>query len=85
MGENKVTINRKRHILKAITWNVLAMTTTYIVLTKLPPVFGLDGISKEGAGFLVIVDRVIKLVFYYGHERAWFTSNFGVIKPKKKD
>ena len=76
----KVSIDRRRHILKAITWNLLAMSTTYLVLTLLPPFFGLQGISKEGAGFLTIVDRVIKLIFYYGHERLWFASNYGVKK-----
>ena len=35
---------------------------------------------KGGAGFLVILDRIVKLVFYYFHERVWFTSNFGVVK-----
>ena len=78
----KLSINRKRHILKAITWNLLAMTTTYLVLTLIPPYFGLKGIPKEGASFLTSIDRVIKLVFYYGHERAWFASNFGVTKNK---
>lgn len=77
---SKVSIDRKRHVLKAITWNLLAMTTTYLVLRLLPPFFGLEGISKEGAGFLTILDRIIKLVFYYGHERVWFSSNFGVKK-----
>ena len=77
---SKVSIDRKRHVLKAITWNLLAMTTTYLVLTLLPPFLGLQGISKEGAGFLTILDRIIKLVFYYGHERVWFSSNFGVKK-----
>ena len=77
---NKVIIDRKRHIYKALTWNLLAMATTYLVLTILPPFFGLTGISKEGAGFLVVVDRLLKLIFYYGHERAWFSSNFGVKK-----
>ena len=77
---NKVSIDRKRHVLKAITWNLLAMTTTYLVLTLLPPILGLQGISKEGAGFLTILDRIIKFVFYYGHERVWFSSNFGVKK-----
>jgi len=61
----------------------LAMTTTYLVLTILPPYFGLQGVSKEGAGFLTVLDRVIKLILYYGHERAWFSSNWGVIKQKK--
>ena len=78
----KLSINRKRHILKAITWNLLAMTTTYLVLTLIPPYFGLKGISKEGASFLTVIDRAIKLVFYYGHERAWLASNFGVTKNK---
>ena len=40
----------------------------------------LEPISKEGAGFLVILDRVVKLISYYLHERAWFSSNFGVVK-----
>jgi len=77
---SKVEINRKRHIFKAITWNVLAMLTTYVVLTELPPIIDLKPISKEGAGFLVALDRIAKLVFYYFHERLWFKSNFGVIK-----
>ena len=84
MSENKEKNNRKRHILKAVTWNLLAMTTTYLVLTILPPYLGLKGISKEGAGFLTIVDRLLKLVFYYGHERAWFNSNYGLVKTNKK-
>ena len=80
---NYVNIDKKRHLIKALSWNLLAMTTTYLVLTILPPYFGLTGISKEGAGFLTIVDRVIKLILYYGHERTWFLSNWSVIKTKK--
>ena len=79
----KVSIDRKRHIFKALTWNLLAMTTTYIVLTELPPLLDLKAISKEGAGFLVALDRVAKLIFYYFHERAWFASNWGVVKTTK--
>ncbi len=73
----KVNINRKRHIAKAITWNLLAMSTTYIVLLELPPFFDLQPISKSGAGFLVAVDRVLKLVFYYFHETTWTKSSWG--------
>ena len=79
---SKVKISKKRHLGKAISWNFLAMVTTYVVLTQLPPLFDLKPISKEGAGFLVILDRVVKLIFYYIHERTWFASNWGVIKPK---
>ena len=35
---------KRKHLFKAITWNLLAMTTTYIVLTMLPPFFDLEGI-----------------------------------------
>ena len=82
---SKVNVNKKRHLMKAISWNLLAMTTTYIVLTQLPPYFDLQPISKEGAGFLVVLDRVIKLIFYYAHERAWFASNWGVVKKQDKE
>ena len=80
---SKVKINRTRHILKAITWNLLAMTTTFVVLSYLPQFFGLKPLDKSSVGWLVILDRVLKLLFYYFHERAWFTSNLGVIKPPK--
>ena len=79
----KSKINRRRHILKAITWNLLAMTTTFLVLSYLPPFFGFEALDKSSVGWLVILDRIVKLIFYYFHERAWFASNFGVIKPKK--
>lgn len=78
---SKVKINRKRHVFKAITWNLLAMTTTFVVLSYLPPYFGFEPIDKSSVGWLVILDRVAKLIFYYLHERAWFSSNWGVIKP----
>ena len=77
---SKVKINKTRHILKAITWNLLAMTTTFVVLSYLPQFFGLKPLDKSSVGWLVILDRVLKLLFYYFHERVWFASNFGVIK-----
>jgi uncharacterized membrane protein len=80
---SKVKINKTRHILKAITWNLLAMTTTFVVLSYLPQFFGLKPLDKSSVGWLVILDRVLKLLFYYFHERAWFKSNLGVIKPPK--
>jgi len=80
---SKVKINKTRHILKAITWNLLAMTTTFVVLSYLPQFFGLKPLDKSSVGWLVILDRVLKLLFYYFHERVWFASNWGVIKPLK--
>jgi len=80
---SKVKINKTRHILKAITWNLLAMTTTFVVLSYLPQFFGLKPLDKSSVGWLVILDRVLKLLFYYFHERVLFASNLGVIKPLK--
>ena len=77
---SKVAINKKRHIFKAITWNLLAMTTTFFVLSYLPPYFGFEPIEKSSVGWLVVLDRAAKLIFYYLHERAWFSLNFGVVK-----
>ena len=82
---NKSKINRSRHIFKAITWNLIAMSTTFIVLTYLPPFFGFDSLDKSSVGWLVVLDRLVKLIFYYFHERVWFSSKYGVIKTKKNN
>ena len=79
----KGDIDKKRHLAKAITWNLLAMTTTFFVLSFLPPFFGFEPLDKSSVGWLVMVDRIAKLIFYYLHERTWFASNWGVIKPPK--
>ena len=73
-----VKTEKKRHVIKAITWNLLAMTTTAFVLTYLPPKFGFQPLDKESVGWLVVVDRIAKLIFYYLHERVWISSNLGI-------
>jgi len=78
---SKVKISKRRHLIKAISWNLLAMITTFLVLSYLPPYFGFEPIDKSQVGGLVILDRVVKLIFYYFHERVWFSSNWSVIKP----
>jgi uncharacterized membrane protein len=72
---NKVKISKKRHLVKAITWSVLASVTTFFVGRA----FGLE---SDKALMIVAIDRVLKFGFYYIHERTWFASNWGVIKPK---
>jgi|TARA_B110000240_G_scaffold41957_1_gene46930 uncharacterized membrane protein len=79
---NKLTISKRRHFFKAITWNLLAMTITFFILSTLPPYFGFEPIDKSSVGWLVAVDRVAKLIFYYFHERTWFASNLGIFKHK---
>ena len=70
------SIDKKRHIIKAVTWSLLASATTFLV----GKAFGLE---NDKALMIVAIDRVLKFVFYYLHERAWFASNWGVIKPEE--
>jgi len=72
---SKVKISKKRHLIKAITWSILASVTTFFVGRAF-------GLKSDTALMIVAIDRVLKFGFYYIHERTWFSSNWGVIKPK---
>ena len=60
-----MTIQRKRHICKALTWRGIATTTTL----SLSYFFTQD---IKTAGSIAIVDTILKFLFYYGHERVWY-------------
>ena len=79
---SKLIIRKRRHLFKAITWNLLGTTTTFFILSYLPPYFGLEAIDRSFVGGLVLVDRAAKLIFYYLHERTWLFFNWGIIKAK---
>ena len=72
---SKVKISKKRHLVKAITWSILASVTTFFVGRA----FGLE---SDTVLMIVVIDRVLKFAFYYIHERTWFSSNWGVIKQQ---
>ena len=74
---SKVKIRRRRHFLKAITLSILASVTTFFVGIA----FGLE---SDKALMIVLIDRVLKFIFYYAHERTWFASNWGVVKDKNQ-
>jgi uncharacterized membrane protein len=69
-------ISKKRHLIKALTWSLLASITTFFI----GKAFGLD---NDKALMIVGIDRGLKFIFYYIHERAWFASNLGISKRKK--
>lgn len=66
----------RRHLAKAITWRIVASLTTFIIGWIVTG--DLDFGMAIGAA-----DVFIKLVLYYLHERAWYHSNYGVIKDGK--
>jgi adenylylsulfate kinase len=56
--------SRTRSLVKGITWRFIA-TATGAGIT-----YFLTG-SHELAASFILLDVVLKLLFYYGHERAW--------------
>lgn len=70
--------SKVRHIAKAITWRVIATGTT----VALALVFGLP---MKTAGWLAVFDAVLKLLFYYAHERAWFRVDLGLQRRRERN
>lgn len=67
-----MTVKKKRHIAKAITWRIIASLTTGIIAWVMT--------GKMELGMSIgALDVIIKLVLYYFHERAWYHSTFGVV------
>lgn len=62
--------SRWRSVIKALTWRVIATSVTGML------VWWATGDIRLSVGASVI-DVVIKLVFYYGHERIWNKIAFG--------
>lgn len=73
----KPQIDRKRHILKTITWRIVGTLDTMLLgwfISGDPTV----GLSIGGLEF------VTKTILYYLHERAWYRYDFGVHRKKDK-
>lgn len=67
MAKRKKHRTRAPHhisLFKAITWRMIATTTTAVI------VFVLTGSWELGLG-AGLADVLIKIGLYYGHERAW--------------
>lgn len=74
----KPSIDRKRHLLKTITWRIVGTIDT-IILSWIISGDPFIGLSIGGA------EVVTKMLLYYFHERAWYRlTDFGVKKSKKK-
>ena len=73
MKRDKPVINKKRHLLKTITWRIIGTLDTMIVAWVISgdPLLGL---SIGG------VEVFSKMILYYFHERIWYKSKFGVKK-----
>lgn len=61
---------RTRSIIKALTWRAIATSTTMALA------YAATGDLKL-AGAIGVADVIIKLAFYYFHERAWGHVEWG--------
>ncbi len=69
---------KKRHILKTITWRIIASSDTMLLawLISGDPVVGF----KVGG-----IEIFTKLILYYIHEKIWYRSNYGVGEIRDKN
>ena len=72
----KTTVDKKRHLLKSVTWRIVASLTSFFLA------WGVTGDVEMGLS-VGVADVIIKFILYYIHERVWYRSNFGVKKHKK--
>ncbi len=71
-----VNINSKvRHVIKAFSWRFIAGATTFILVVL---IFKEDNGAYEKAGSIALIETVLKMAFYYGHEEAWYRINLGL-------
>ena len=72
---NWATRNKKRHLSKTISWRFIGTIDTLLlswIFTGSP----LTGVK------IITGELITKMLLYYLHERAWYASNWGVIKSE---
>jgi len=61
---------------KAMSWRVIATLTGAVIVFFLP-----EGSRAEAAIIFIVLDVVLKLMFYYMHERGWARVEWGLLEP----
>ena len=64
--------SRYRSVLKTLSWRMVATTTTFLL------VFIFTGKLALSAG-VGVTEVIIKLIFYYFHERLWLLIPLGKV------
>lgn len=69
--------SNKRHLLKTITWRILGTLDTMVIAWVVTgnPITGL----KIG-----LAEVLTKMLLYFLHEKAWYKTDFGLEKRKKR-
>lgn len=65
---------RERVLAKTFVWRMIATLTGAAIAAILSG-------ELETAGWFIIIEFPLKMGFYYVHERAWETIEWGVAEP----
>lgn len=67
--------SRKRHIAKAVTWRIIASSTTFILTLIF---FRADPDATQKASWVALFESISKMIIYYYHERIWFSIKLNI-------
>ena len=71
--------NKKRSLVKTLTWRIIASTDTVILATLISFWSGLDVTQSLETGFTIaLFEFFTKMILYYLHERGWSKSDWGL-------
>ena len=71
--------NKKRSLVKTLTWRLIASTDTVIIATLVMMWRGSDPATAAEQGLLIAAIEVCtKMILYYLHERGWSKSDWGL-------
>ena len=76
LSSSKSQKAQKRHVFKTFSWRAIGTLDTLL----LSLIF--TGSPLIGAK-IALAEILTKMLLYYFHERMWYASNWGVIKPPK--
>ncbi len=77
MENQKKKESRLRSILKAVSWRVIATTTTFLLALL---VFHDDAQAVQKSSMVAGMELILKIGLYYFHERAWQVLPLGSIR-----
>ena len=77
--KNLVKDSPVRSIMKAISWRIIASSTTFLITFVIFRRYSDKTFNEvlETATFITTIDVVAKLAFYYLHERLWTNISWG--------
>ena len=94
--KTKVTINRRRHVLKAITWRIIGTLDTWLISWLLISNIGeiqffqidfndeVSSRAMQAASYIAILELISKTILYYFHERLWYSLSWISIRQKAR-